>query len=193
VRTVNIRPGLRIVSLPALIAKARAHTEACLREHGRVMPTLLAPIGSELIIHVAEQSDTEEDKDRFVLECRLLLVASEAKLCAMVLESWITMAHAHKLPDSPPSVSPDRREVITVSAESRTEKGFLIFPIQRTSLGIFRELGDNTAPAGITTSGRFAQVLPPKVPGARVARMARLSLERMGIRLESPDAGFSAN
>jgi hypothetical protein len=53
----------------------------------------------------------------------------------------------------------------TVCAQNRAEQRFLILPIARTALGVFVRLRDNTAPAGLKSAGRFANLLPEEPVG----------------------------
>jgi hypothetical protein len=81
--------------------------------------------------------------------------------------------------------------VVTICAQDREEQRFLIFPIERTVLGVFVRLRENTAPARLKSSGRFANLLPEKPVRARDARMAQVALEAMGVRISA--AGSSRN
>jgi hypothetical protein len=192
-RTVRFFPLPRASGLPGLVEEARAFAERCLRTRGSVPPTMMAITPRGLLIYGPDLMSDENEKDAYALECRLLLVASQATVYMMVLESWMSDAVGGKIPPGPPSKSPRRREVVTICGESRKERRFVIHPIRRTLLGEFTGLGEDTTPAGVEALGRFASLLPPKPVRSQDARKAQLALEAMGVRIETRAEGFSKN
>ncbi len=103
----------------------------------------------------------------------------------MTLESRATFAKipGQAVSDVPPPQSPDREEVVVVMAESREvcRQRFLLF--QRDASGRFVGFGASPLPEFDNKQGRFAQLIPLKVPSEQNAAMARTVLQVMGVEL----------
>jgi hypothetical protein len=133
----------RFFPLPArcnvsgLVAEARALADRCLRVRGSVPPTLMAITPRGLLVYGPDSTADENEKEAFALECRLLVVAGQAVVCAMILEAWMTDVVNGKIPARPPSASPHRKEVVMICAESRKAQRSVILPIRRTPPGRF--------------------------------------------------------
>ena len=68
-----------------------------------------------------------------------------------------------------------------------------ILPIIRTGAGKFFGFGEFTTPPETTFSGRFAQILPPKVPTAAERKTAEALLAVLGVTAEGLRRDWSAN
>jgi hypothetical protein len=177
-----------------MIREARRMAAVAMKQRGRLAPTLMASITEGLLIHCPADMNTEQQKDRFVTECRLILMATAATRCALLLETWASMAKRGALLGCPPSESPDRIEAVSIFAEERGSRSqMLLLPIIRNASGKFLRLGDDSAPPGLEAHGRFAQQLPPKTPTNSDIETARLLLGAMGIKLPCSGGGFSNN
>jgi hypothetical protein len=188
---ISPRPGVR--TLAELVAEASAYADAALRATGSVRPTMLALTPRGVLAHDPDQLANEDDKDRFATECRLLLVATGATASVMVLESWMVGCVGGGIPDTPPSESPRRIEVVTISGEARTERRFLMLPIRRTTLGLYAGLGEDTAPPGLDAQGRFSGMIGRKKPRRRDADAARAALSALGVTIAGTEDPFSRN
>ncbi len=110
----------------------------------------------------------ERAKDNFANIARLVCVAHAATVAVLVVEAWMKTASPDGTLDLtvPPSESLHRREVIMLTGESHAGCRQKILPIIRTGAGKFFGFGEFTTPPETTFSGRFAQILPSKVPPA---------------------------
>jgi hypothetical protein len=143
----------------------------------------LTPEG--FLMYVPEKLADDQAKDKFAQTARLIATGYDARGVAMILESWMTFPKnlSDGLPDVPPSQSPDREEVVVVMAESRDvcKQRFLF--IQRNSLGKFIGFSTSPLPEFDDMQGRFARIIPPKIPSKNDALMARSLLKVMGVDL----------
>ena len=189
---ISPRPGVR--TLAELVAEARAYADAALRATGSVRPTMLALTPRGVLAHYPEQLADEDDKDRFAVECRFLLVATAATASAMVLESWMVVDRpGEDILSTAPSESPHRIEIVTICAETRTENRFLMLPIRRTTLGLYAGLGEDAAPAGLTTQGRFSGMFPTRKLRSKDTEMARTALAALDVEIADEGSPFSQN
>jgi len=180
-------------TMAEMIREATRLAEVSMRKKGTLVPCLLAATPDGLLLHHPSALDTEEEKDRFVMESRLILLATAVERCAVVLETWVALSKRGRLPDCPPSESPDRIEAVSIVAEERgSECRMVLLPTVRDHVGRFVHFGDDVAPPGVVVQGRFAQQLPPKPPTQNDAETARLYLGTMGIKIPS-SKGFSTN
>ena len=87
----------------------------------------------------------------------------------------------------------DRREVVVLTGETAQHCKQMLLPIIRTDAGGFFGFGEHDGPKLDNFEGRFAQLLPPKRPGAEGVELARAMLAAMGITAEQllGDAGLN--
>jgi len=182
-RTVVFHHEPEARTIEGLVGNAMGFADYWLRMEGEVPLTLVGVCPRGLFTHNVEHVPTEEDKEQFALESRLLLVATEAEACAVITEAWMTLLPGIKLPALRSSEPSGNIEVVTVAYESRAERTFLFFPIERTALGVYAALGENAAPEGMTAEGRFSNLLPPKPPTAPQIHSAELALAKAGVRI----------
>ena len=93
----------------------------------------------------------------------------------------------------PPSEVFDRREVVVLTGETAQHCKQMLLPIIRTDAGGFFGFGEHDGPNFDNFKGRFAQLLPPKRPGAEGIELARAMLAAMGVTEERlrGDAGWN--
>jgi hypothetical protein len=93
----------------------------------------------------------------------------------------------------PPSEAFDRREVVVLTGESAGHGQQRLLPIIRTDAGGFFGFGEHDGPQLDNFEGRFAQMLPPKRPGAEARDLARAMLAAMGINEEALRSNIERN
>jgi hypothetical protein len=84
----------------------------------------------------------------------------------------------------PPSEAFDRQEVVVLTGETVQHCKQMLLPIIRTDAGGFFGFGEHVGPKLNNFEGRFAQLLPPKRPGAEGIDLARAMLVAMGVSEE---------
>ena len=182
-RTVLLRPSGQVESLDSLEEEARRYALHCLRTSGKLVATLLLVTEKGLVAFVSNSMGDEHAKDQFARECRLEAIATQARMCAMVMETWV----ASVLPgDDPmakaPSEEPDRMEAVMIVLEThRAQQRTYVQPVIRGQKGEVAKLTNSIVPADIQLAGRFATILPPIWPSEAEAKAAAFLLKAQGI------------
>jgi hypothetical protein len=107
----------------------------------------------------------------------------------MALEAWMKTATPGEKLDmtEPPSEAFDRQECVVLMGESIAEgQKQQILPIIRSGNGKFFNLGESNVPVMDKMTGRFAQILPPKVPDAEMRLLAKTMLKVKGVNIAKP-------
>jgi hypothetical protein len=91
------------------------------------------------------------------------------------------------------SESPDQREIVMLSGESRSGNVRKILPIIRTKGGRFRRFGPCGEVPTDLVAGRFAQLLPVRPPTRAEQDRASLLLASVGIAVPGLNLQPSAN
>jgi hypothetical protein len=91
------------------------------------------------------------------------------------------------------SESPDQREIVMLSGESRSGNVRKILPIIRTKDGRFRRFGPCGEVPTDLVAGRFAQLLPVRPPTRAEQDRASLLLASVGIAVPGLNLQPSAN
>ena len=149
---------------------------------GRVTPVLFL-VGDEGLVMFAPQSLADTDaKDDFATSARLMCIAHAATACVMVLEAWAKFATPGEKLDltEAPSEAFDRRELVVLMGESRDGQKQRFLPIIRSGNGKFFGFGESEVPEMDAMKGRFAQILPSKIPDAATREVAMLMLKMKG-------------
>ncbi|MDP3069723.1 MAG: hypothetical protein Q8N18_05510 [Opitutaceae bacterium] len=182
-------------SLDALLARAEDFALFSMRSGGKVPPTLLADTPGGPLFFVPSTLRDERAKDNFAHTARLICIAHAATAAVMILEAWMKLASPDGTLDLslPPSESLHRKEVVMLTGESRDGCKQKILPIIRTGAGGFFTFGEFTGPEGTSFQGRFAQILPPKVPSPEMVAKARMVLAAMGVTAEALRRDWSGN
>jgi hypothetical protein len=175
-------------TLDELLANAEHYANFCMRNSGRVTPALFL-IGPDVQGMVCPESLADEHaKNDFANNARLLCIAHGATACVMTLEAWAKFAKADEKFDmtEAPSEAFDRREVVILMGEAAGEHRHKFLPIIRSGNGKFFGFGEPEAPEVTEMKGRFAQILPTKVPDAAMRDLAKAMLKVKGVALPTP-------
>src|ERR1017187_9229887 len=121
----------QLETLDDLLAQATHYAEFCMRNSGKMAPTLFL-IGADgpLMFVPASLVDANE-KDAFATTARLVCIAHAATVCVMALEAWMKSATPGEKMDmtEPPSEAFDRQEVIVLMGESHSGQKQKFLPI----------------------------------------------------------------
>ena len=182
-------------SLDALLARAEDMALFSMRVRGSVAPTLFAVGAGGPICFIPSSLKDERAKDQFANIARLICVAHAATAAVMIIEAWMKTASPDGTLDLtvPPSQSLHRREVVVLTGESHTGCRQKFLPIIRTGAGGFFGFGEFATPPETTFSGRFAQILSPKVPTAAEQAKASALLAVLGVTADGLRRDWSAN
>ena len=154
-----------------------------MRQNGRVPPMLFAATPQGVLVYVPNDLSNTRAKDLFANASRLICAAYAATAVVMVVEGWVTMAKPGKPldTDTPPSEALDRQEFVVLMGEVAGQEKQKMLPIIRTDAGGFFGFGEFDASSFSGFTGRFAELLPPKVPTAEQRALAKAALEMMGV------------
>lgn len=159
-----------------------------MRNLGRLPPTLflIGPDGP--LIFMPEALADDSAKDDFATNAKLICIAHGATACVMALEAWAKFATPGEPLDitERPSEAIDRRESVILMGEAPGTLKQKFLPIIRSGNGRFFGLGESEVPATDTMQGRFAQLLPTKVPDAALRDGAKAMLHVKGVGLAQP-------
>jgi hypothetical protein len=172
-------------ALDDLLAQATHYAEFCMRNSGKMSPTLFL-IGADgpLMFVPASLADADE-KDDFAMTARLMCIAHAATATVMTMEAWMKSATLGEKLDmtEPPSEAFDRREVVVLMGESRDGQKQKFLPIIRSDNGKFFGFGESDVPGMDKVEGRFAQILAPKAPDAKMRLLAQAMLKVKGVKI----------
>ena len=176
--------------LEALINQSRYYAKHMLQKIGSVPPALVALTTVGLMVFVPSGLEDTDAKNKFASTGCLLAVGYKASALVMILDSWATFRKRPglPLPEGPPSQSPDRKEVVVLMGETRDTRAQQFLFIQRNSSKNFTGFGTSLLPQFDQLEGRFAQIIPPKVPNDSDALMARTLLIAMGVNVTNHGA-----
>ena len=195
-KTLFHRTG-KLISPEELFNAAHQYAEKSLRTKGSITPTLFGVTPTGYFIHYGEPFRNSDEKARFATSCSLLLLVTGARHCMLAVEGWMTQAQAGRPPQTPPSKSQDRVEVVIFCAEGSKEPDtkernvrMTIYSILRTTKGAFEGFGENVLPENLQLGGLFANLLLPYPPvriAKQVIQAARAVLDQMGVAV--PEIG----
>jgi hypothetical protein len=186
-----VKPPDKLESLDDLLAQAEHYAEHSMRNIGRLTATLFL-IGSDgPLMFMPESLADDSEKDDFAINARLVCIAHAATACVMALEAWAKFAKPGEKFDMTerPSEAFARREFVILMGESQSEgqkQRFL--PIIRSDNGKFFGLGESESPGIDEMTGRFAQLLPTKVPDEGIRQVAKAMLKVKGAGRAMPGA-----
>jgi hypothetical protein len=174
-----LQPPRQLESLDDLLAQAEHYAGFCMRNSGKMSPTLFL-IGADgpLMFVPASLVDADE-KDAFANTARLVCIAHAATAIVMALEAWMKTATPGEKMDmtEAPSEAFDRQEVIVLMGESRGGQKQKFLPIIRSGNKKFFGFGESNMPSLDKIEGRFAQILPPKVADDQMRLLAKTMLK----------------
>ena len=180
-----LQPPRQLESLDDLLAQAEHYAGFCMRNSGKMSPTLfLIGVDGPLMFVPASLVDTDE-KDAFATTARLVCIAHGATIIVMALEAWMKTATPGEKLDmtEPPSEAFYRQEVIVLMGESQGGQKQKFLPIIRNGNGKFFGFGDSNMPSLDKIEGRFAQILPPKVADDQMRLLAKTMLKVKGVNV----------
>ncbi len=184
----SVQMPRQLQTLDDLLAQAEHYATFCMRNSGKMSPTLFL-IGAEgpLMFVPASLTDADE-KDAFATAARLMCITHAATVAVMALEAWMKCAKPGEKLDmtEPPSEAFDRQEVIVLMGESHHGQKQKFLPIVRSDNGKFFGFGESDMPGLDKMEGRFAQILPPKVASAEHRALAQAALKIKGVNLAKP-------
>ena len=171
-------------SLEQLFARAEDYANFAMRRFGSMAPALFAATEKGELWFVPKNLHTTTGP-RTTLPIRPGLSAQGYAATAVVMatESWVTIAEPGKPFDAntAPSEAFDRREFVVLMGETAGQKKQKLLPIIRTDAGGFFGFGEFESECFEGFQGRFAGLLPPKVPDASHRTLARAVLKTMGV------------
>ena len=175
----------QLQTLDDLLAQAEHYANHSMRNIGRVPPTLFLIGADGPVIFIPENMADDGAKDDFATTARLMCIAHAATATVMTLEAWMKTATPGEKLDmtEPPSEAFDRREVVVLMGESRDGQKQKFLPIIRSDNGKFFGFGEFDVPVMDQMKGRFAQILPPKVPDAQLREVAKVMLKVKGVKV----------
>ncbi len=172
----------KLETLDDLLAQAEHYANFSMRNMGRLPPTLfmIGPDGT--MMFMPESLGDDSEKDDFATNAKLMCIAHGATACVMAMEVWTKFATPGEELDETerPSEAIDRREFVILMGESHTAQKQKFLPIIRSGNGKFFGLGESEVPAMDTLTGRFAQILPTKVPDTDMRDLAKAMLKVKG-------------
>ena len=172
----------QLLTLDDLPAQAEHYAEFCMRNSGKMAPTLFLIGADGPLMFAPENLADEHAKDSFTTQAQLMCIAHAATACVMALEAWAKFATPGEKLDmtEAPSEAFDRREVVVLMGESRDGHKQRFLPIIRSGNGKFFGFGESEVPEMDTMKGRFAQILPAKIPDAAARALAKAMLKVKG-------------
>ena len=181
----------QLQTLDDLLAQAEHYANYSMRNLGRVPPTLFLIGADGPVIFIPENLADDGAKDDFATTARLLCIAHAATATVMTLEAWMKAATPGEKLDmtEPPSEAFDRREVVVLMGESRDGQKQKFLPIIRSDNGKFFGFGESDVPSMDKIEGRFAQILPPKVPDNEMRLLAQTMLQVKGVKVAQSGNG----
>jgi hypothetical protein len=170
--------------LDDLLAQAEHYAEFCMRNSGKMSPTLFLIGADGPLMFVPASFANANEKDDFATTARLMCIAHAATACAVALESWVKFATPGEEFDSTeaPSEAFDRREVMVLAGESRDGYKQKLLPIIRSDNGKFFGFGEPKVMAMDEMKGRFAQILPANAPDDATRLVAKAILKVRGVK-----------
>ena len=173
----------QLKTLDDLLAQAEHYANYSMRNMGRVPPTLFLIGADGPVIFIPENLADDRAKDDFAATARLLCIAHAATATVMTLEAWMKSATPGEKLDltEAPSEAFDRQEVVVLMGESRNGQKQKFLPIIRSDNGNFFGFGESEVPSMAEMKGRFAQILPTKVPDDGLRQVAKAMLKVKGI------------
>ena len=178
-----VQPNSKLETLDDLLAQAEHYANYSMRNMGRMPPTLflIGPDGPLMLMPESLADDSA--KDNFATNARLMCIAHAATSVVMALEAWAKFATPGEKFDETerPSEAIDRREFVILMGESHSGQKQKFLPIIRSGNGKFFGFGESEVPEMDEMKGRFAQLLPTKIPDAAMCALAKGMLKVKGV------------
>lgn len=170
-------------SIEALARQATDYALHMMRTAGSVPPTVIADTESGYVFCMPTALTDEATKDHFAEVARLFAIAHSARALVLIAEAWATLpdASGHLDTETPPSMSPNRQEIVALMLEDRSQNATSLVPIVRGRNGTFQEFGTSAPITFGQSAGRFAGLMPQQKPSNREVAQARLALAALGL------------
>ena len=187
-KILPLQPPRQLETLDDLLAQAEHYANFCMRNSGKMAPTLFMIGADGPLMFVPASLADETEKDAFATTARLMCIAHAATVAVMVLEAWMKTASLGEKMDmtEPPSEAFDRQEVIVLMGEAPGSQKQKSLPIIRSGNGKFFGFGDSNVPVMDNMGGRFAQILPPNVATAEHRALAKAMRKVKGVNVAKP-------
>src|ERR1039458_1415315 len=184
----QVQPPSQLKSFDDLLAQAEHYANYSMRNIGRLPPTLFLIGPDAPMIFMPESLADDSAKDAFANNARLMCIAHGATAVVMALEAWAKFATPGEKFDmtEAPSEAFDRREFVVLMGESHGGQKHKFLPIIRSGNGKFFGFGASEVPAMDEMKGRFAQLLPTKIPDAQLREVAKVMLKVKGVGRAMP-------
>ncbi len=179
--------------LEPLARQATDYALHMMRTSGSVPPTVIADTDEGYVFCMPSELTDDAAKDRFAEVTRLFAIAQTARSLVMVVEAWAKLpdARGHLDTETPPSQSPDRKEVVVLMLEDHSRNATVMLPILRDVGGAFTEFGDPGPMHFGESVGRFSGLMPRNKPSVREAAQAKAAL--LGLGMSIINRGFDPN
>lgn len=171
--------------LEPLARQATDYALHMMRTTGSVPPTVIADTDEGYVFCMPSELADDAAKDRFAEVTRLFAIAQAASSLVMVVEAWarVPEARGHLDTETPPSQSPDRREVVVLMLEGHSRNATVMLPILRDADGVFTAFGDPGPMHFGESVGRFSGLMPKNKPSVREAAQAKSTLLALGMNI----------
>jgi hypothetical protein len=179
--------------LEPLARQATDYALHMMRTSGSVPPTVIADTDEGYVFCMPSELTDDAAKDRFAEVTRLFAIAQTARSLVMVVEAWAKLpdASGHLDTETPPSQSPDRKEVVVLMLEDHSSNATVMLPILRDAGGAFTDFGDPGPMHFGESVGRFSGLMPRNKPSVREAAQAKAAL--LGLGMSIINRGFDPN
>jgi hypothetical protein len=180
----------KLETLDDLLAQAEHYARYCMGNSGRMAATLFLVGPDGPLMFMPESLADDSAKDDFATKARLMCIAHAATACVMAMEAWAKFAKPGEKFDvtEAPSEAFDRREFVILMGESREAQKQKFLPIIRSDNGKFFGFGEPEVPGADELKGRFAQILPPKMPDPQTRLVAQALLKLKGVGRATPSS-----
>lgn len=178
----------KLETLEDLLVQAEDYANFSMRNIGRLPATLFLIGADGPMIFMPESLGNDRAKDDFAANAQLMCVAHAATSVVMALEAWAKFAQPGEKFDETerPSEAFDRRELVVLSGESTNGTKQRFLPIIRSGNGKFFGFGESEIPELDGMQGRFAQLLPTKLPDTAMRDLAKMMLKAKGVSPAKP-------
>lgn len=154
-----------------------------MKSDGRVLPAffVMGRDGGHFLPSDAMPDDSA--KDDFAETARLFSIAHAGTMGVLIAEAWTVIAkpgHDINLTVAP-SQSPERREIVLLAGESRSEQQHRLLLIDRDVKGKFIKFNKYQIPGVDGVRGRFSQFVSPDAPTEQERAIATALLRQQGI------------
>jgi len=150
------------------------------RLKGADLPAIFCILSAKgsLIIMPAETSDAER-KATSITVAKLFCIAHAARAVVFIAEAWASEFQA-----SWPSQSPDRKEVVIISAEGFNQRQLRMLPSIRNNRAVFLAFGKQMDSAA--ANGPFVNILPDQTFTPEVQEVAQKVISELGLHPTVP-------